>query len=178
MVKRKQSVQEGEAKRGRDRRTAPRQPPSVIPSLQSVELTNGNAVNLVNISRGGALVETEARMIPGVSICIRLVAADAVFMLRGRVLRSRALSLRGSTILYESAIAFNEELPLLAGEFDEPAVEKEPAAAFPAVEEAAASQPDSQPGTAVEERPIMFTLTVPIPPTGPDLRQIFGLNKW
>lgn len=127
------------------------------------------------------MLETEARMMPGAIICIRLVAADAVFLLRGRVLRSHASSFRGALLLYESAIAFDEEFPLLANDsafLAEAAASAEPTEAAPQTQEAAANSPEMKPVEDEEYQPATFTVTIPVPESGPDLRQIFGLNQW
>ncbi|MBP1597528.1 MAG: PilZ domain protein [Acidobacteria bacterium] len=160
-----------------NRRRAPRLAPSAIPELKSARLLAGPEIQLINLSRGGALLESDTRIIPGANICIRLVAADAVFLLRGRVLRSRASQLRGSALVYECAIAFDEEFPLLPrSEEEAPNVaEKNPG---PSLEEAAKAACDGWPAAAGNDPADPLTVTVPVPESGPDLRQIFGLNNW
>jgi hypothetical protein len=159
-----------------EKRSSPRLPPSTISNLKSVRLVAGPEVTLINISRGGALIETEAHLVPHSSVAIRLVAADAVLLLHGKVLRSRASSFQGSTLLYQSAIAFDEELPLLAGYQKQPQANEAPEEAPPQAGEEEAIAPPMQPGIA--EEPAVITIDIPVPPWGPDLRQIFGLNNW
>jgi hypothetical protein len=67
----------------------------------------------LNISRAGALLESEDRLSTGSHICLKLYAADAVFLLKGRVLRSRTSTQDGRNIKYESAVAFDEDFVLL-----------------------------------------------------------------
>lgn len=111
-------------------------------------------VHMINISRGGVLLETAEYMTPGMEAHVRLVAADAVFLLRGRVLRSRPASLHGSRLRYESAISFEGNGPVPVP------TRVDPAAADLSDQKAA------------------YRVTAVIPRAGPDLHQIFGLNKW
>jgi len=99
---------------GEDRRTAPRISPKEIPAFRAVKVIAGPPVELVNISRGGALIESEARISPGSIICLRLITEDETFLLKGRVLRSKIVLLQGRTPRYQSAVAFEQEFALLA----------------------------------------------------------------
>jgi hypothetical protein len=177
MVKRKHPVREREPKEiAPEKRSSPRLPPSTISKFKSVRLVAGPEVTLINISRGGALIETDAHLVPRSSVAIRLVAADAVFLLHGRVLRSRACSFQGSALLYQSALAFDEELPLLAGDQDHPQADAAPDEASFQAGEGEAIAPQMQP--QIGEEPAVITIDIPVPSWGPDLRQIFGLNNW
>ena len=172
----KQPVREKDSKGVEiERRRWPRMPPSVIPSLKSTRLLVGTDVQLLNVSRGGVLLETEARMIPGTTICIRLVAADAVFVVRGRVTRSRASLMRGTALLYESAIEFDELLPTILN--DAAAAARAESAAPPQNTKVAAGTLQGMPSPA-EDKTAEFTVTAAVPTSGPDIRQIFGLNRW
>ena len=160
-----------------NRRRAPRLAPTAIPELKSASLLAGPEIQLINLSRGGALLESDTRIVPGANICIRLVAADAVFLLRGRVLRSRASHLRGTALIYECAVAFQEEFPLLPGS-EEAASAMERTDEASSLEEAAKAACENWPGSVGEDPANPLTVTVPVPDSGPDLRQIFGLNNW
>lgn len=96
-----------------EQRRAPRLPSSSIPSLRSARIVAGPEIQLVNISRVGAMLETNCRIAPGSSLSIRLVTADTVNLLRGRVLRSSARRLDGKEIVYECRVAFDEDFGLL-----------------------------------------------------------------
>ena len=161
-----------------ERRASPRQDPAALPALKSVGFTDGREVRLINISRGGALLESEVVLRPGLSVCIRVVAADAVFVLRGKVQRSCVSALRGPVAHYQSAVEFEQEFSLLgdveAGSKDgaKPAISSDPEDPAPP------SKPVGCPTTAEDSRSDISTITVALPQTGPDLRQIFGLNRW
>lgn len=139
------------------------------------DLCTGSGARLINISRGGALLETETRMTPGAIICLRLIAADAVFLLRGRVLQSRALPLRDSLSVFKSAVTFDGCLPCPVDDREGLVSEEQMAAALPENE-----TPGNKPGRPTEaaaQKSKADTVTASIPPSGPDLRQIFELNK-
>jgi len=95
------------------RRGYARFPEAAVPFLRSIKLVAGPEVRLLNISRGGALIEGEARLSPGSSLSLRVVTADAVYHLRAKVIRSRAASLVGSAIQYQTAVVFDEEFTLI-----------------------------------------------------------------
>ena len=74
----------------------------------------GDEVSLVDVSAGGALIETSHRLLPGacVELHLRREAADAV--MRGRVLRCSVARLCANTVSYRGAIAFERALPWFA----------------------------------------------------------------
>lgn len=147
--------------------------PSAVPSLKSVSLVTGPDVQLINISRGGALFQTNARILPGAGICIRLVATDALFFLRGRVLQSQVSSSRGSELHYECRVAFDEEFSLPEAER-----ENHPAPAIKADVSANSDAGDDVelwPGVLEEGPNSILTITVPVPRLECDLPSAFGL---
>jgi hypothetical protein len=95
------------------RRRAPRFDASVFPSLKSVNQVGGPEVKLINISRGGMLIESQVLLKRGSSICMRLVTANRVFLLKGRVLRYYISSIENNVLKYQSAIAFDEDFTIL-----------------------------------------------------------------
>jgi hypothetical protein len=94
------------------RRRWPRLKPDSIPGLKGVELNQGSEVDIVNISRGGLLLETEARLRPDLKIMLKVVTTDGVLRLDGTILRSSIFSLKGAP-RYRTAIAFKQPLTLL-----------------------------------------------------------------
>jgi hypothetical protein len=69
-------------------------------------------MKVVNISRGGALLESEVRLPPGTRIVLRVVTIEGVIQITGQVLRSSISSLKG-TPKYQSAVAFENPLRIL-----------------------------------------------------------------
>jgi hypothetical protein len=97
----------------KDRRKTPRFDPSVIPFLETVYLVGGPEVKLVNISRGGALIESWERFSPGLSIMLKITTAETLYYLKGRVLRYDVSSIDDTVPHYYSAIAFEEDFTFL-----------------------------------------------------------------
>ena len=71
----------------------------------------GHVAALIDVSIGGALIETSRRLIPGafVEICMETESRRA--SLRGRVLRCAVVSVRPSAVHYRAAIQFDSYLP-------------------------------------------------------------------
>jgi len=93
---------------GANRRQAPRLSPEKVTSLISVS----TEMRVVNISRGGALLETEARLVPGTRIVLKVVTVEGAIRIAGQVLRSSVSSLIGNP-KYQSAVAFETPLGIL-----------------------------------------------------------------
>jgi hypothetical protein len=108
-----------------ERRRTHRFPATAIPGLKTVNLGTGPEVELVNISRGGALVESLTRLTPSSNISLRLLAGESSFVIRGRVLRSQVAGFLGSMLKYRSAIQFTQEFVLLP-EVESPVSDAEP----------------------------------------------------
>jgi hypothetical protein len=153
---------------GRECRTSLRFKHSGAP--EGTSEPHGKEARLLNVSRGGILLETASELAPGAAVFVRLVAADAVFLLRGQVCRTRQTLLRDADFRYESAVAFD-------GSFPRPA-----AAAIAGQEElrvAPAGGPSAEETAGVRAQCMpAYTVTVSIPRSGPELHQIFGLNRW
>jgi hypothetical protein len=164
-----------------ERRTSPRLPPDAFPSLSGAYLRGDSSVNLIDISTGGALVESEERLAPSTKICLKVVTTDGTFMLHGRVLRSTISQLKGGP-RYRSGIAFDREFPLRAGNSG--------LATSPGVEAAAEPQiPLSVPPLQAElqqrlaanrtkpEAEEILTLTTCISQVAPNLQYHFQFSK-
>ncbi len=143
-----------------------------FPSPINARLLAGPDVQLINLSSGGALLECNTRILPGASICIRLIATDTLFFLRGRVLESRASSLRGTDLSYQCRVAFDEEFSLLSSNQGALAAADE-ASEVSAIERSARAD-ENWPGVLEEGPNSILTVTVPIPQMEQDLPQVFG----
>jgi len=66
---------------------------------------------LINISAGGALIETHHRLLPGTSIELLIERHRYRASVRGQVLRSSVVRMRPSAIWYRGAIGFDRYLP-------------------------------------------------------------------
>jgi hypothetical protein len=114
-----------------DRRTHQRLPASKLGAMKA-QLTTGPAVVLKDVSRSGARFQSESRLLPGLSVALKMVTPDGVVAVRGRVVRSRLVRMDSGGMGYEAAVSFTDLLPGL----EEPAPAKN-AAAPPAAPKAA-----------------------------------------
>lgn len=96
----------------RSRKERPNGSSPAQPVAQARDLIAGPEVKLLKISRAGALIESDSRLYTGSHIWLRLNAGDATFLLKGRVLRSRASTVEGCAAHYESAVAFEDDFVL------------------------------------------------------------------
>jgi hypothetical protein len=102
-----------------NRRTAPRFDTSDIPIFKSVSLAKGPKVKLINISRHAALIESSKRISPGSSISLRVVTAESVHTIRGKMVRYKTISMNGIVTGYQIVIAFDEDFTLLPEGLDD-----------------------------------------------------------
>ena len=94
-----------------DQRTTPRFDASAMPALKCISRVGGGKVKLINISRGGALIESRERISLGSSIAVRLTIDSGVHFIKGRIIRSRGF-LKGGRV-FQSAITFREDFKIL-----------------------------------------------------------------
>lgn len=95
-----------------NRRKAPRFDASAIPSLRSVHLGEGPEIKLINISRLGALIETQERMSPGHGVSLRFITTEKVYSMEGRIIRCHADSI-DKVFACQCAVAFNKDFTIL-----------------------------------------------------------------
>jgi hypothetical protein len=171
---------------GEDRRRAPRLPPSALPPCKA-RLVGGPEVEIVNVSRTGILTRSGARLMPGSAIGIRFITADAVFVLMGRVVRSRLVALRDGQPQYESALAFDKNLPLLSEDPVAPEVRAAVAASAPedaarpggvAAGGAAALPPEPAEIGSPDGEPTVLTVVAFAEERGEDVLRALAINEW
>jgi hypothetical protein len=96
---------------------------SEVPSITGVSSNAGSRIKVVNISRGGALLQTNERAAPHTKIQLNFATSEGVIQLTGFVLRSSVSSPKGMP-QFQAAVAFDRPLRV----FDEP---QEPTASMP-----------------------------------------------
>lgn len=79
--------------------------------IVSTRVRLGYDVSLIDVSTGGALIETAHRLLPGSSIELHLATREQRAAVRGRVLRCAVTRLRASGVWYRGAIGFEGQLP-------------------------------------------------------------------
>jgi hypothetical protein len=88
----------------------PRYPATAFPSITSVRLSPGDAVDLVNISKSGVLVEGRTRFVPGTRVTVIFDGGFAPAQSKGKVVRCQVSSISGGTLRYQSGIQFEKKL--------------------------------------------------------------------
>src|SRR5262245_15634191 len=74
----------------------------------------GHEASVINISAGGALIETPLRLLPGRHIELQLERGDQITAIRGRVVRCRVARVLASRMAYHGAIGFDTPLAWIA----------------------------------------------------------------
>ena len=85
--------------------------PENTPALKGITLSQGTKARVIDISRGGALIETDVRLCPQTKISFKVLMAQGDFRIAGSVLKSSIKSLQGP--IYQSAIVFENPLTIL-----------------------------------------------------------------
>ncbi len=95
-------------RQSRERRAHSRRRAEDLDWLESVRLVGGSApgVSLVDLSEGGALIEVEGPLRPGLKLTLELSGRGLDATVPLEVLRSYIVSLRGGLIYYRGACAF------------------------------------------------------------------------
>jgi len=97
--------------RADDRRRALRHSGIDQHGILSATVRPGHQVTVINISSGGALVETHRRLLPEKPVELVVERKRYRATVRGRVLRCAVVRVRASSIWYRGAIAFDRCLP-------------------------------------------------------------------
>jgi hypothetical protein len=85
-------------------------------TLDRVDLANGmlrpgRVAKVVDVSPGGALIETDCRLMPGMSVELQLGEPVMLYRVRGRILRCHVAMLDRERIRYRGALVFEQPLP-------------------------------------------------------------------
>jgi hypothetical protein len=110
-----------------DRRRARRRRTILDHGIVCARVRPGREASLLDVSAGGALVETTYRLLPGSLIELHVATTERQASVRGGVLRSAVVDVRAAGLCYRSAIGFNHVLPWFvdgeAGGYSVPAAE-------------------------------------------------------
>ena len=163
-----------------DQRRWPRLEPSSVPFLKGISFNQGSEVQVVNISRGGVLLETEVRLRPQMKLNLKLLTCDGLIKLEGTVLRSSISSLKGAP-RYRSAIAFEHPFHMLDDLSEEPAVvssEDKPESAAPPASEQGSDLPLSLPVLGEFDESSASMTFVALDISSSALLDMFKRNDW
>ncbi len=94
----------------RERRTAPRIAVSGVGRLGQARLRPGRKARVMDLSAGGALIETDWRLLPGTRLELQLGDPPELKRVAGHLLRCYVALLNRESILYRGALAFEERL--------------------------------------------------------------------
>jgi hypothetical protein len=79
--------------------------------MERARLRPGRTAFVINLSSGGALIETDWRLLPGVRVEMQLGEPAPLFRVAGRILRCHVTLLDRERIRYRGALMFEEQLP-------------------------------------------------------------------
>ena len=79
--------------------------------IVSASVAPGHRARLIDVSAGGALIETSHRLLPGAPVELLMSTPSSRASVRGRVLRSAVVRVRPTWVCYRGAIAFDRDLP-------------------------------------------------------------------
>lgn len=94
----------------RERRAWPRASCRPEPCGRGAHIRPGRQVHVLDLSRGGALIESRARLAPASNVELRFTDTDRRVQIRGRVVRSYVSALNASSVWYRSGIVFEEQM--------------------------------------------------------------------
>jgi hypothetical protein len=162
-----------------NRRQYLRLKPSAVPILKSVVFNQEFEAQVVNLSRGGMLLETDMRLRPQTKILLKLVTTDGVIKMEGLIIRSAISSLNGIP-RYKSAIAFDHPFDMLddlSAELEEQKKESLPESNAPSVIDATSNQLPAELifGSPLDGESVVLTV---IAQEGMSTQDLFNPNNW
>jgi hypothetical protein len=94
-----------------ERRAWPRIATAACSGLARGKLRPGRPAQIVDVSAGGALIETEWRLLPGTRVEFQMGEPVALYSVKARILRCHVALLDRERIRYRGALMFEEQLP-------------------------------------------------------------------
>lgn len=95
-----------------ERRASPRMPALTLAGMERARLRPGRVAHIVDLSSGGALIETDWRLLPGMRVEMQVGEPVPLFRITGRILRCHVALLDRERIRYRGALKFEEQLPI------------------------------------------------------------------
>lgn len=99
--------------RAQDRRNTPRHRGVEAHGIVAARVRPGHQATLLDVSAGGALIETAYRLLPGAAVELHVETAHHRTCMRGHVLRCAVVGVCSTLICYRGAIGFEGRLPWL-----------------------------------------------------------------
>ena len=104
------SISEAAGRTGADRRAHARLTGAELEWLREIRLKSGPSVKLVDLSRGGALLDSRVQMRPGSVITLEITAPSSSVEMSSRILRCHLSQIGGGAAIYRGACMFTEPL--------------------------------------------------------------------
>ena len=95
-----------------ERRAWPRTTTVPWSELAKGKLRTGWPAVIVDVSAGGALIETESRLLPGMRVELQVGEPVALYKVKARILRCHVSLLDRERVRYRGALMFEERLML------------------------------------------------------------------
>ena len=95
-----------------ERRASPRISTGTCLELSAARLRPGRTAYIVDLSAGGALLETDWRLLPGTRVELSVGEPVVLYRTRGRIQRCHVTLLSRERIRYRGAMVFDEQLAL------------------------------------------------------------------
>jgi PilZ domain len=93
-----------------ERRAWPRVTLDADSNMARGKLRPGRLAHIVDMSAGGALVETECRLLPGMRVEFQVGEPIALYNVKARILRCHVARLDRERVRYRGALVFDERL--------------------------------------------------------------------
>lgn len=94
-----------------ERRVAHRHRDPSAHGVKAVRVRPGHRAELIDVSDGGALVETTHRLLPGTTVELHIATAEGSTRVRGRVVRCGVSKLFPAAVWYRGAVQFDRLPP-------------------------------------------------------------------
>jgi len=95
----------------RERRASARVLTLTMEGMERARLRPGRTAHIVDLSSGGALIETDWRLLPGMRVEMQVGDPVPLFRVAGRILRCHVALLDRERIRYRGALMFEKQLP-------------------------------------------------------------------
>ena len=95
----------------RERRASPRISALAITGMERARLRPGRTAYIIDLSSGGALIEADWRLLPGMRVEMQVGEPSPLFRVTGRIVRCHVALLDRERIRYRAALMFEQPLP-------------------------------------------------------------------
>src|SRR5918994_3414306 len=98
-----------------ERRASHRRPLAQVQQIIEVRLSS-ETVKVVNISRGGLLMECAVRLLPNRGIRLKIIGVEEHVLVRGSIVRCDVTAFTETSVMYRAAVVFDSPLFVIGEE--------------------------------------------------------------